>query len=152
MAQHLIEVAIKDARRHGRDGRDGRSRRARHPTTQPATTATSAAAAAAITGLHGRAPLLGDVDDFARGPVCIALLLDVVTVVDLEPPVELSDVAQRVLTASSAFQHRLSDPLHGLQAELLQRNRDADGAISPALSRALMVTMAGIAAGLRNTG
>ncbi|WP_136064875.1 phosphoenolpyruvate carboxylase [Modicisalibacter radicis] len=44
------------------------------------------------------------------------------------------------------------DPLHGLQAELLQRNRDADGAISPALSRALMVTMAGIAAGLRNTG
>jgi len=44
------------------------------------------------------------------------------------------------------------DPLHGLQAELLQRNRDADGAISPDLSRALMVTMAGIAAGLRNTG
>lgn len=44
------------------------------------------------------------------------------------------------------------DPLHGLQAELLQRNRDADGAISPALARALMVTMAGIAAGLRNTG
>ncbi|KGE77723.1 phosphoenolpyruvate carboxylase [Halomonas salina] len=44
------------------------------------------------------------------------------------------------------------DPLHGLQAELLQRNRDADGAISGDLSRALMVTMAGIAAGLRNTG
>ncbi|MHB0774022.1 phosphoenolpyruvate carboxylase [Halomonas sp. WWR20] len=44
------------------------------------------------------------------------------------------------------------DPLHGLQAELLQRNRDADGAISAELSRALMVTMAGIAAGLRNTG
>lgn len=44
------------------------------------------------------------------------------------------------------------DPLHGLQAELLQRNRDADGAISPELSRALMVTMAGISAGLRNTG
>ncbi|MGC3873027.1 phosphoenolpyruvate carboxylase [Halomonas sp. GXIMD04776] len=44
------------------------------------------------------------------------------------------------------------DPLHSLQAELLQRNRDADGAISPELSRALMVTMAGISAGLRNTG
>mgnify|MGYP001380822785 FL=1 len=44
------------------------------------------------------------------------------------------------------------DPLHGLQAELLQRNRDADGDITPELSRALMVTMAGIAAGLRNTG
>ncbi|WP_106477050.1 phosphoenolpyruvate carboxylase [Phytohalomonas tamaricis] len=44
------------------------------------------------------------------------------------------------------------DPLHGLQAELLQRNRNADGAISSELSRALMVTMAGISAGLRNTG
>jgi len=44
------------------------------------------------------------------------------------------------------------DPLHGLQAELLQRNRDAGGDFSPELSRALMVTMAGIAAGLRNTG
>ncbi|WP_251976444.1 phosphoenolpyruvate carboxylase [Salinicola avicenniae] len=44
------------------------------------------------------------------------------------------------------------DPLHGLQAELLQRNRDAEGEITPELSRALMVTMAGIAAGLRNTG
>ncbi|WP_295037492.1 phosphoenolpyruvate carboxylase, partial [Salinicola sp.] len=44
------------------------------------------------------------------------------------------------------------DPLHGLQAELLQRNRDASGDITPELSRALMVTMAGIAAGLRNTG
>ncbi|WP_110716489.1 phosphoenolpyruvate carboxylase [Salinicola acroporae] len=44
------------------------------------------------------------------------------------------------------------DPLHGLQAELLQRNRDAQGEITPELSRALMVTMAGIAAGLRNTG
>ncbi|GHB08310.1 phosphoenolpyruvate carboxylase [Salinicola rhizosphaerae] len=44
------------------------------------------------------------------------------------------------------------DPLHGLQAELLQRNRDAGGEFPPDLSRALMVTMAGIAAGLRNTG
>ncbi|MCM2971160.1 phosphoenolpyruvate carboxylase [Larsenimonas suaedae] len=44
------------------------------------------------------------------------------------------------------------DPLHGVQAELLQRNRNADGAISSELSRALMVSMAGIAAGLRNTG
>ena len=44
------------------------------------------------------------------------------------------------------------DPLHGLQAELLQRNRAADGAISGDLSRALTVTMAGISAGLRSTG
>lgn len=44
------------------------------------------------------------------------------------------------------------DPLHRLQAELLQRQREADGNIPEALTRALMVTMAGIAAGLRNTG
>ncbi|WP_110687438.1 phosphoenolpyruvate carboxylase [Salinicola aestuarinus] len=43
------------------------------------------------------------------------------------------------------------DPLHALQAELLQRHRENDD-ISSELSRALMVTMAGIAAGLRNTG
>ena len=44
------------------------------------------------------------------------------------------------------------DPLHRLQAELLQRQRVADGDIPVSLRRALMVTMAGIAAGLRNTG
>ena len=44
------------------------------------------------------------------------------------------------------------DPLHRLQAELLQRQRDAGGDIPEVLLRALMVTMAGIAAGLRNTG
>ncbi|WP_299258887.1 phosphoenolpyruvate carboxylase [uncultured Kushneria sp.] len=44
------------------------------------------------------------------------------------------------------------DPLHGLQAELLYRSREHEGDISPDLQRALMVTMAGISAGLRNTG
>lgn len=44
------------------------------------------------------------------------------------------------------------DPLHGLQAELLHRSRAQEGELSPALQRALMVTMAGISAGLRNTG
>ncbi|WP_414499720.1 MULTISPECIES: phosphoenolpyruvate carboxylase [unclassified Zymobacter] len=44
------------------------------------------------------------------------------------------------------------DPLHRLQAELLQRQRVANGDIPVSLRRALMVTMAGIAAGLRNTG
>lgn len=44
------------------------------------------------------------------------------------------------------------DPLHRLQAELLQRQREAEGNIPEVLTRALMVTMAGIAAGLRNTG
>ncbi|WP_034578782.1 phosphoenolpyruvate carboxylase [Carnimonas nigrificans] len=44
------------------------------------------------------------------------------------------------------------DPLHALQAELLRRTREAEGDIPDSLERALMVTMAGIAAGLRNTG
>jgi len=41
-------------------------------------------------------------------------------------------------------------PLHMLQAELMRRRREADG--SKAYDHALMVTIAGIAAGLRNTG
>ncbi|CAF1425399.1 unnamed protein product [Adineta ricciae] len=45
------------------------------------------------------------------------------------------------------------EPLHGLQAELMQRNRDKQPDDIPAdISRAMMTTMAGIAAGLRNTG
>ena len=42
------------------------------------------------------------------------------------------------------------DPLHVLQAELLQRDRNQPG--NAQVEQALMVTMAGIAAGLRNTG
>ena len=42
-----------------------------------------------------------------------------------------------------------TDPLNYLQAELLQRNRAESRAI---LDRAIMVTIAGIAAGMRNTG
>ena len=45
------------------------------------------------------------------------------------------------------------EPLHALQAELMQRNRDKQPGDIPAdISRAMMTTMAGIAAGLRNTG
>lgn len=43
------------------------------------------------------------------------------------------------------------DPLNFLQAELIKRERKA-GSISSELERALKVTMAGIAAGMRNTG
>ncbi len=43
------------------------------------------------------------------------------------------------------------DPLNYLQAELLKRHRSGNE-ISPELERALKVTMAGIAAGMRNTG
>jgi len=43
------------------------------------------------------------------------------------------------------------DPLNFLQVELMRRERKA-GDMSPELERALKVTMAGIAAGMRNSG
>ena len=44
------------------------------------------------------------------------------------------------------------DPLHILQAELLHRVRHQPQSVNPDISRALMVTIAGIAAGMRNSG
>ncbi len=44
------------------------------------------------------------------------------------------------------------DPLHHLQAELLARVRAQDSVLDSPLQQALLVTIAGIAAGLRNTG
>ncbi|UVE16731.1 phosphoenolpyruvate carboxylase [Pseudomonas sp. LS44] len=44
------------------------------------------------------------------------------------------------------------DPLHLLQAELLARSRHSAGEASGPLEQALLVSVAGIAAGLRNTG
>jgi len=44
------------------------------------------------------------------------------------------------------------DPLNMLQAELLCRSRNNGDEICPVIDQALMVTIAGIAAGLRNTG
>ncbi len=44
------------------------------------------------------------------------------------------------------------DPLHYLQAELLHRERQSNAGENQSTDLALMITMAGIAAGLRNTG
>lgn len=44
------------------------------------------------------------------------------------------------------------DPLNMLQAELLSRSRKEGEDVCPVIDQALMVTIAGIAAGLRNTG
>lgn len=52
---------------------------------------------------------------------------------------------------SIAVRKPYTDPLHLLQAELMQRLRREEGS-NEQLERALMVTIAGIAAGLRNTG
>ncbi|MGL5660342.1 MAG: phosphoenolpyruvate carboxylase [Aeromonas sp.] len=45
-----------------------------------------------------------------------------------------------------------TDPLNVLQAELLNRSRRQSQDLHPELDKALMVTIAGIAAGMRNTG
>ncbi len=44
------------------------------------------------------------------------------------------------------------DPLHWLQAELLARSRAREASLDSPLEQALLVSVAGIAAGLRNTG
>lgn len=56
------------------------------------------------------------------------------------------------LGESVAVRNPYTDPLHLLQAELLGRTRMQGSASDPDLERALLVTVAGIAAGMRNTG
>ncbi|MDC0662642.1 phosphoenolpyruvate carboxylase [Marinobacter sp. SS21] len=65
-----------------------------------------------------------------------------------------------LLASDPVFAHSMrvrspyTDPLHYMQAELLRRDRDSEGDndIPESVSQALKVTMAGIAAGMRNTG
>lgn len=52
---------------------------------------------------------------------------------------------------SMAVRNPYTDPLHYLQAELIKRTREKEAG-STELEQALKVTMAGIAAGMRNTG
>ena len=67
---------------------------------------------------------------------------------------------QTLLEGEPVFAHSMrvrnpyTDPLHYLQAELLKRDRDGEGKgeVPEMVERALKVTMAGIAAGMRNTG
>ena len=56
------------------------------------------------------------------------------------------------LGESVAVRNPYTDPLHVLQAELMKRTRAQGESVDPDLERALMVTMAGIAAGMRNSG
>lgn len=57
-----------------------------------------------------------------------------------------------VMQWSIAVRNPYTDPLHLLQAELIRRHRAAGGHVDPATALALKVTIAGIAAGMRNTG
>ncbi|WP_166251510.1 phosphoenolpyruvate carboxylase [Marinobacter salicampi] len=67
---------------------------------------------------------------------------------------------EALLQAEPVFAHSMrvrtpyTDPLHYLQAELLRRDRENSeaGQVPELVERALKVTMAGIAAGMRNTG
>src|SRR5690554_4519285 len=67
---------------------------------------------------------------------------------------------QTLLEQEPVFAHSMkvrnpyTDPLHYLQAELLRRDRESEGAgkVPEMVERALKVTMAGISAGMRNTG
>lgn len=59
-----------------------------------------------------------------------------------------------VFAHSMKVRNPYTDPLHYLQAELLRRDRESEGKneVPDMVERALKVTMAGIAAGMRNTG
>ena len=58
--------------------------------------------------------------------------------------------ANPLLQRTLAVRDRYLAPLHQLQIELLARRRGGD--LDPDLERALLLTVNGIAAGLRNTG
>jgi phosphoenolpyruvate carboxylase len=70
------------------------------------------------------------------------------TLLALQPPTALSS-AQRWGLESVRLRSIYTDPLNYLQVESLARMRSED---SPQLREAVMVTIAGIAAGMRNTG
>jgi len=59
---------------------------------------------------------------------------------------------QAWLAESIQLRNIYTDPLNYLQAELLKRQRDAGDAAEDHVKNAIMVTIAGVAAGMRNTG
>lgn len=76
---------------------------------------------------------------------CVTLINDL-----KDQPQLLQDVP--VFAHSMQVRNTYTDPLHYLQAELLRRDRESQGPVPENVERALKVTMAGIATGMRNTG
>jgi phosphoenolpyruvate carboxylase len=76
------------------------------------------------------------------------LARDTATVLEIRGSAQLL-ASEPWIAESLRLRNIYTEPLNMLQAELLQRNREAP---EPHLERAIMVTIAGIAAGMRNTG
>jgi len=76
------------------------------------------------------------------------LARDIATVLELSGSGQLLQ-SEPWIRESLRLRNIYTEPLNMLQAELLRRNRQAP---EPVLERAIMVTIAGVAAGMRNTG
>jgi phosphoenolpyruvate carboxylase len=79
----------------------------------------------------------------------LALIIATVNRVKAQATLRQSEAG---IARSLALRDPYSDPLHLLQVELLKRYRDAGDQQPPALAKALLVTITGIAAAMRNTG
>jgi len=99
---------------------------------------------------HYASKLLGDMSDSAIEALCTRQgeLRKALLALRGETQLLRNDPG---LAESLAVRNTYLDPLHVLQAELLQRYRAEEDSNS-AIARALRVTMAGISSGLRNTG
>ena len=92
--------------------------------------------------LSGRVQALGELTRSRLSTViqAIASIKQVAELLERDP----------AIARSLAVRHPYMEPLHILQAELLRRDRELPE--QPFVERALMASVAGIAAGMRNTG